>query len=93
MDIQSYEKAKKIVQAGIYELMSSHVDLTLVNRDYQSKCPFCGHESSFKVSTLKGVYHCFECHRSGDAIMFLALMNKRRPEDIASELLQEYSGE
>src|SRR6266480_7711946 len=53
-------------------LVSEHVALKRVGRRFQGLCPFHQEKTpSFSVSPDKGVWHCFGCHKSGDAITFV----------------------
>ncbi len=53
-------------------LVSEHVALKRVGRRFQGLCPFHQEKTpSFSVSPDKGVWHCFGCQKSGDAITFV----------------------
>ena len=52
--------------------MSEHVALKRVGRRFQGLCPFHQEKTpSFSVSPERGVWHCFGCQKSGDAITFV----------------------
>jgi DNA primase len=56
----------------IVALIGEHVALKRVGRNYQGLCPFHTEKSpSFSVSAERGVFHCFGCQKSGDAITFV----------------------
>ncbi len=58
--------------ANIVDVISDHVKLKKSGPDYEALCPFHNEKTpSFKVSPAKGIYKCFGCGRSGDAIDFL----------------------
>jgi len=58
--------------ANIVDVISDHVKLKKSGPNYEALCPFHNEKTpSFKVSTSKGIYKCFGCNRSGDAIDFL----------------------
>lgn len=40
-------------------------------RELIKRCPFCGKENHFYISTEKPVYRCFRCNESGDWINYL----------------------
>ena len=53
-------------------LVGEHVALKRVGRRYQGLCPFHTEKTpSFSVSAEKGVWYCFGCQKSGDAITFV----------------------
>jgi DNA primase len=53
-------------------LVSEHVSLRRVGRRYVGLCPFHPEKSpSFSVNAEEGLYFCFGCQASGDAITFL----------------------
>ena len=56
----------------IVALVSEHVALKRVGRRFQGLCPFHTEKTpSFSVSPEKGVWYCFGCQKSGDAITFV----------------------
>ena len=53
-------------------VVSEHVALKRVGQRWQGLCPFHQEKTpSFSINPTLGVYHCFGCQRSGDAITFL----------------------
>ncbi len=60
----------------IVELITKHVALRRVGRRWQGLCPFHDEKTpSFSVNAEEGLYHCFGCKRSGDAITFVQEMD------------------
>ncbi len=59
-------------QVDIVELISEKVELKRVGSQYRGLCPFHREKTpSFYVSPDLGVYHCFGCGASGNAITFV----------------------
>ena len=56
-------------KSDIVEVARKYLDLKQNGTNYWARCPF-HHEktASFCVSSIKQLYHCFGCHKSGDVI-------------------------
>ncbi|MEA2478830.1 MAG: primase [Thermoleophilaceae bacterium] len=66
----SIERVKEAVD--IVELVSARSDLRRVGTRWTGLCPFHDERTpSFSVNAEKGVYYCFGCSESGDAIKFV----------------------
>lgn len=53
------------------QIIGEHVNLKRTGSDYRGPCPFHqGKDRNFSVAPKKGIYYCFVCHASGDAIDF-----------------------
>lgn len=58
--------------ANIVDVISDHVKLKKSGSEMEGLCPFHKEKTpSFKVSQSKGIYKCFGCGKSGDAIDFI----------------------
>jgi DNA primase len=72
MGILDDDVARVREATDLVALISEHVALKRVGRRFQGLCPFHQEKSpSFSVSPEKGVFHCFGCQKSGDAITFV----------------------
>jgi len=72
MGIQSDDIAKVRESADLVALIGEHTDIKRSGRSWMARCPMHGERTpSLSVSPEKGVYYCFGCHRSGDAITFV----------------------
>ncbi len=67
------EVVEEVRQANdILGLVSSYVSLKKKGSNYFGLCPFHSEKSpSFSVSPDRGMFHCFGCGKSGDAISFV----------------------
>lgn len=56
-------------KSDIVEVARKYLDLKQNGTNYWARCPF-HHEktASFCISSIKQLYHCFGCHKSGDVI-------------------------
>jgi len=56
----------------IVKLVSEYTQLKKVGRRWSGLCPFHNEKTpSFSVNAEEGLYHCFGCKESGDAISFV----------------------
>jgi len=66
---------QKIIEVtDIADLIGQYTSLKPTGSGLMGRCPFPDHNDkgpSFSVSPHKGVYHCFGCGKSGNAITFL----------------------
>lgn len=59
--------------------------------DYVACCPFHNERTpSFKVSPAKGIYKCFGCGKSGDAITFIIEHTGKNFPEVIMELAAQY---
>ncbi len=72
MAIHEEDVARVRETTDIVALISEYVPLKRVGRRWQGLCPFHAEKTpSFSVNAEMGVYHCFGCKASGDAITFV----------------------
>ena len=72
MGILDDDVARVREATDLVALVGEHVALKRVGRRFQGLCPFHPEKTpSFSVNPEKGVYYCFGCQKSGDAITFV----------------------
>lgn len=77
MGIHNDDIAKVRDAADLVALVAEHADIKRSGRNWVARCPFHNERTpSFSVSPDKGVYYCFGCQRSGDAITFVQEIDK-----------------
>ena len=75
MGIPDEEVAQVRAASDIVALISEHTLLKKVGRRWSGLCPFHTEKTpSFSVNAEEGMYYCFGCHQSGDAITFVRAM-------------------
>ncbi len=67
------EDVERVRQStDIVKLITEHTQLKRVGRRWSGLCPFHNEKTpSFSVNSEEGLYHCFGCKKSGDAISFV----------------------
>jgi len=64
-------------KVDIVEVISSHISLKKIGRNFKANCPFHNEKTpSFVVSPEKQIFHCFGCGQGGNAIGFLVKYDK-----------------
>ena len=72
MGIRDEDIARLRASIDIVELIGEYVQLKQVGRRHRGLCPFHSEKTgSFYVNAVDGLYHCFGCQASGDAITFV----------------------
>ncbi|MBK6848213.1 MAG: DNA primase [Proteobacteria bacterium] len=74
-------------RTDIVEVIGRHVQLKRAGASFKGLCPF--HEEktpSFNVNPLRGFFHCFGCHTSGDVIAFLMQVEGRAFGEVIEDL-------
>ena len=72
MGIRDEDIARVRASIDIVGLIGEYVQLKQVGQRYRGLCPFHAEKTgSFYVNAVDGLYHCFGCQASGDAITFV----------------------
>ena len=72
MSIPDDEVAQVRAASDIVALVSEHAPLRQLGRRWVGLCPFHSEKTpSFTVNAQEGLYYCFGCQESGDAITFV----------------------
>ncbi len=72
MGILDDDVAKVRESTDLVALAGEHIALKRVGRRFMGLCPFHTEKTpSFSINPELGVYHCFGCQTSGDAITFI----------------------
>lgn len=75
----------------VLDVVSERVILKKSGRNYWGLCPFHKEKTpSFSVNPEKGIYKCFGCGESGDAISFLMKTNNQTFWDVIVEQAQKF---
>ena len=77
MGIHDDDIAKVRASVDLVALIGEHTDIKRSGRSWMARCPLHGERTpSLSVNPEKGVYYCFGCQRSGDAITFVQEIDK-----------------
>ncbi|MCY4423931.1 MAG: DNA primase [Acidimicrobiaceae bacterium] len=72
MGIVADDIAKVRAATDLVAVIAEHTEIKRSGRQWMARCPLHGERTpSLSVSPDKGVYYCFGCQRSGDAITFV----------------------
>ena len=72
MGIVADDIAKVRAATDIVAIIAEHTEIKRSGRQWMARCPLHGERTpSLSVAPEKGVYYCFGCQRSGDAITFV----------------------
>ena len=64
--------AEIVAKADIVKIIGKHVELKRSGNEFKGCCPFHGEKTpSFFINPKKGLYNCFGCGVSGNALTFL----------------------
>ncbi|HCB63968.1 MAG TPA: DNA primase [Fusobacteria bacterium] len=82
---------KVIDSADILDIVSESVELKKSGSNYKGLCPFHSESTpSFIVSPKKGIFKCFGCGESGDALSFYMKIKKLPFMEAIKELAARY---
>ncbi len=72
MGIVADDIAKVRAATDLVAIIAEHTEIKRSGRQWMARCPLHGERTpSLSVAPEKGVYYCFGCQRSGDAITFV----------------------
>lgn len=78
-------------RADIVDVVSDYVELKHKNSNYTACCPFHQEKTpSFVVTPARGIWHCFGCHKGGNAIKFLMEHEAMNFPEAAKALAKRY---
>ena len=90
------QEANKLVPLSSI-LFKHNINWTIIENQsgwtHKACCPFPDHQDgtpSFGYNSKDDRFHCFGCHRSGNAVHFLAFMEKRPLLEVAKDLLYRF---
>lgn len=79
-------------QINIADVVGEYVRLRKTGSNHMGLCPFHAERSpSFSVSERKGIFHCFGCQKSGDAITFMQEIQAISFHDAVRALAARYN--
>lgn len=86
---QTIDRLKSVIK--IEEVVSDYLSLKKRGVNYIGLCPFHDEKTpSFTISPVKGIYKCFGCGVSGDAITFVIEYNKVGYKEAIEQLCKKY---
>jgi hypothetical protein len=50
-------------EGKLFEIITERMTLRKSGKDYDGRCPKCGHEHSLKISPAKQIFKCFHCNQ------------------------------
>ena len=87
---ESIENLKSIID--IVDVIGNYVQLKKQGSNFTALCPFHSEKTpSFMVSPAKGIYHCFGCGVTGDAIKFIMEIEKLSYPEAIEKLASMYN--
>ncbi|MBR6162710.1 DNA primase [bacterium] len=78
-------------RVDIVDIVQTRVLLKRKGQNWWGCCPFHKEKTpSFSVSPSKGIFKCFGCGESGDAITFLMKINNQSFSEVIQDLAKQY---
>ena len=90
---KTYEEAVNLIKdrLDIVEVIGKRVILNKAGSNYVGLCPFHQDKKpSMSVSPQKGIYKCFSCGASGDAIKFIQDYEHKDFREVIQDLAEEF---
>ena len=90
---KSYDEVKAEIKSrlDILDVVQSRVVLKKKGQNYWGCCPFHNEKTpSFCVNVQKGIFKCFGCGESGDAISFLMKINNQSFSEVIKDLAIQF---
>ena len=85
--ITEAQKEQILEQSDIVDIIGEVVNLKRRGSNYLGLCPFHNEKTpSFTVSDVKGIYKCFGCGESGNAVSFMMKYHNMTYIDAMKEL-------
>lgn len=76
----------------ILDIVSRRVQLKRMGNYFKGPCPFHNErDASFTVSPDRGIFYCFGCHESGDAVAFTAKIDDLSQMEALELLIEHYN--
>ena len=91
--VNTYEEAVALIKErlDIYDVVSKYVALKKAGSNYVGLCPFHQDKNpSMSVSPSKGIFKCFSCGASGDALSFIIQIEKKDFKEVIQELAEKF---
>ena len=91
--VNTYEEAVAQIKErlDIYDVVSKYVALKKAGSNYVGLCPFHQDKNpSMSVSPSKGIFKCFSCGASGDALSFIIQIEKKDFKEVIQELAEKF---
>jgi DNA primase len=78
-------------RASVLEVVSDHLTLRKVGRNYIGLCPFHAEKTpSFTVNDEKGIFHCFGCGVGGNVFNFLMQLDRLTFPEAVERVARRY---